>query len=113
MRQRSSGRWQARVRAPLSGAVVALGTFVTKADADRAVSLALADQTRGAWVDPGRGRRLVADYAWTWLSERPQVRPRTRELSARPSATGTPLRPTSDGGTRTQRTLPAFLGTGE
>lgn len=80
VRQRSSGRWQARVRDPLSGAMVALGTFATKADADRAVSLALADQSRGAWVDPGRGRRLLSDYAWTWLDDRPQLRPRTREL---------------------------------
>jgi integrase len=80
VRQRSSGRWQARVRDPLTGAMVALGTFATKADADRAVTLALADQSRGAWVDPGRGRLLLSDYAWEWLAERPQLRPRTREL---------------------------------
>jgi integrase len=80
VRQRSSGRWQARVRDPLSGRMVALGTFGTKADADRAVTLALADQSRAAWVDPVRGRQHLADYALTWLSERPQLRPRTREL---------------------------------
>jgi len=60
--------------------MVALGTFGTKADADRAAALAVADQTRGAWVDPDRGRRTVADYAWAWLAERPKLRPRTREL---------------------------------
>lgn len=44
VRQRASGRWQARVRNPLSGQMVALGTFGTKADADRAAALAVADQ---------------------------------------------------------------------
>lgn len=80
VRQRPSGRWQARVRDPLSGQMVSLGTFGTKADADRAAALAVADQTRGAWVDPDRGRRTVDDYAWAWLAERPKLRPRTREL---------------------------------
>lgn len=80
VRQRPSGRWQARVRDPLSGRMVALGTFGAKADADRAVTLALADQSRAAWIDPARGRLLLADYARAWLAERPQLRPRTREL---------------------------------
>ena len=80
VRQRTSGRWQARVRNPLTGRMVALGTFRTKADADRAVTVALANQSRAAWIDPSRGRRLLGDYAWAWLSERPQLRPRTREL---------------------------------
>lgn len=74
------GTLAGRVRDPLSGQMVALGTFGTKADADRAAALAMADQTRGAWVDPDRGRRTVADYAWAWLAERPKLRPRTREL---------------------------------
>ncbi len=80
VRQRSSDRWQARVRDPLNGRMTALGTFATRADADRALALAVADQTRGAWVDPARGRLLVRDYAQTWLADRPQLRPRTREL---------------------------------
>lgn len=80
VRQRSSRRWQARVRDPLTGRMIGLGTFGTKADADRALTLAMADQTRGAWVDPARGRLLVADYATAWLADRPELRPRTREL---------------------------------
>jgi hypothetical protein len=80
VRRRSSGKWQARVRDPLSGRLASLGTFATKADADRAVTLALADQTRGAWIDPERGRLLLTDYATRWLSDRAQLRPRTREL---------------------------------
>lgn len=80
VRQRSSGRWQARVRDPLTGRMIGLGTLVTKGDADRALTLAWADQTRGAWVDPARGRLSVADYATNWLADRPQLRPRSREL---------------------------------
>ena len=60
--------------------MIGLGTFGTKADADRALTLAMADQTRGAWVDPARGRLLVGDYATAWLADRPELRPRTREL---------------------------------
>ena len=80
VRQRPSGRWQARVRDPISGRMAALGTFATKADADRAVARAMADQSRAAWVDPARGRLLLGDYARDWLAERPHLRPRTREL---------------------------------
>jgi integrase len=80
VRRRSSGKWQARVRDPLSGRLASLGTFATKADADRAVTLAVADQTRGAWIDPERGRLLLTDYATRWLSDRAQLRPRTQEL---------------------------------
>lgn len=80
VRQRPSGRWQARVRDPLTGRLSTLGTFGTKADADRVLALALADQTRGAWIDPSRGRVLVGEYSRSWLSDRPNLRPRTREL---------------------------------
>lgn len=80
VRQRASGRWQARVRDPLTGRLSTLGTFATKADADRALALAVADQTRGAWVDPSRGRVLLGAYARNWLADRPDLRPRTREL---------------------------------
>lgn len=67
-------------RDPLTGRLSTLGTFPTKADADRALALALADQTRGAWVDPSRGRLLLGEYARTWLTDRVDLRPRTREL---------------------------------
>lgn len=80
VRRRDSGRWQARIRDPMSGRLVGLGTFKTKADADRAVALALTDQTRGGWVDPAGGRVTVADYAYSWLQDRPRLRPRTREF---------------------------------
>lgn len=60
VRRRPSGRWQARLRDPLTNALVSLGTFPSKADADRSLALALADQTRGAWVDPRRGETTLA-----------------------------------------------------
>lgn len=80
VRQRPSGRWQARVRDPVSGRLTSVGTFASKADADRAVAVSVADQSRAAWVDPARGRLLLSDYARAWLAERPHLRPRTREL---------------------------------
>ena len=78
VRRRDSGRWQARIRDPLSGRLVGLGTFARKGDADRALALALADQTRGGWVDPARGRVTLAAYAYSWLEDR-RLRPRTEE----------------------------------
>ncbi len=33
-------------------------------------------------VDPGEGRKRFADYAWQWLEDRHNLRPRTRELYA-------------------------------
>lgn len=79
VRRRDSGRWQARIRDPMSGRLVGLGTFATKGAADKALALALADQTRGGWVDPARGRVTLADYANSWLEDR-RLRPRTQEL---------------------------------
>jgi len=80
VRQRESGRWQARVRDPVTNRMVSLGMFPTKADADKALALAAADQTRGAWIDPGRGKTTLAEYAEAWLGNHPTLRPRTRRL---------------------------------
>jgi Phage integrase, N-terminal SAM-like domain len=32
---------------------------------------------RGTWTDPERGKIALADYAATWISQRPKLRPRT------------------------------------
>ena len=48
IRKLKSGRYQARVRDPISGDMVSLNTFATVADANKAIALAEADQTRGA-----------------------------------------------------------------
>lgn len=79
VRKLRSGRYQARVVDPLSQKMVSLGTFKTVAEADRAVALAQADQSRGAWVDPRLGRVTLRAYVTKWLSER-TLRPRTRQL---------------------------------
>jgi integrase len=60
--------------------MVSLGMFPTKADADKALALAAADQTRGAWIDPARGKTTLAEYAGVWLTNHPTLRPRTRRL---------------------------------
>jgi integrase len=80
VRRRSSGAWQARVRDPITGRLASLGTFKSKAEADRAVALAVSAQTRGAWVDPALATITLATYAERWFEERPQLRPRTVEL---------------------------------
>jgi integrase len=80
VRRRSSGAWQARVRDPITGRLASLGTFKSKAEADRAVALAVSAQTRGAWVDPALATITLATYAQRWFEERPQLRPRTVEL---------------------------------
>lgn len=78
IRRLPSGNFQARIR-DAAGRMVPLGAFPTKADAGRAITLATADQTRGAWVDPRRGRIILAAYASDWVATR-ALRPRTREL---------------------------------
>jgi integrase len=60
--------------------MVSLGMFPTKADADKALALATADQSRGAWIDPARGKTTLAEYANAWLANHPTLRPRTRRL---------------------------------
>ena len=80
VRQRESGRWQARLRDPVTNRMVSLGMFPTKADADKALALATADQSRGAWIDPARGKTTLAEYANAWLANHPTLRPRTRRL---------------------------------
>lgn len=80
LRRLPSGRWQARLEDPATGRSVSLGSFTTKADADRTLALTLADRTRGAWVDPRQGRLTLGEYAPRWIESRPRsLRPRTRE----------------------------------
>jgi len=79
IRKLPSGSWQARVRDG-RGDLVAVGTFPSRREADRAVTLALADQARSAWVDPRRGRVPFEEYATEWLEHRVGLRPKTREL---------------------------------
>lgn len=80
-----SSRWRVRMFDPGTGRRVSLGTFKTKAEAERAFASATADQQKGTWVAPEKGRVTLDDYAWQWLDTRltprgERLRPRTREL---------------------------------
>jgi integrase len=80
-----SGRWRVRLVDPGSGRRISLGTYKTKAEAERAFASAVTDQQKGAWVAPENGRVMLEDYAWQWLDVRltrrgERLRPKTREL---------------------------------
>lgn len=79
IRRLPSGRYQARYRIEVED-FVAPQTFRTKRDAEAFLAGVRADVERGAWVNPGAGRITLAEYAWRWLEQRPDLRPRTREL---------------------------------
>jgi len=54
-------------------------TFGRKSDADRVLSLIESQMARGEWTDPERGKVKLADYAETWITERPGLRPRSAD----------------------------------
>jgi integrase len=64
---------------------MSIGTYRTKADADAAFAKALADQGRGAFIPPERGRITLREYAPHWAETRltrkgEPLRPRVLEL---------------------------------
>lgn len=80
-----SGRYRVRVIDDATGERVSLGTFASKADAERVLAAAVADQQRGRWVRPDAGAALLEDYARQWVASRlgrngALLRPRVREL---------------------------------
>src|SRR4051794_4057236 len=75
----ASGRWQARVRDPLTNRLVAIGTFETREEAERAQVLAMADQQRGSWRAPDTGRQTFGFWVEHYLSTTGHLRPKTRE----------------------------------
>ncbi len=77
--QNRSGTWRARTYVG-DGKHVSLGSFRTKADAERVLLLAGADQQRGGWVDPCNGKVTLEAYANRWLVHRHNLRIRTVEL---------------------------------
>jgi integrase len=81
----SSGRYRVRVIDPTTGERTSLGSFKAKADAERTLAVALADQSRGTWIRPASGNETLASYAAQWLETRLSrdgraLRPRVREL---------------------------------
>src|SRR5680860_1715000 len=65
-----SGRHQALVRDPLTNKQESLGTFPSKAAADRAIREADARRSRGEWVSPQQSRTRFATYATEWLADK-------------------------------------------
>ncbi|MGH9230160.1 MAG: tyrosine-type recombinase/integrase [Acidimicrobiales bacterium] len=79
IRKLPPGRYQARYR--VDGIEQnAPGTFQTRSAAADYLAQVRTDLGRGAWIDPLAGQVPLADFAWRWLEERPNLRPRTREL---------------------------------
>lgn len=79
VRKLASGRYQVRYRVD-GQELGAPQTFRTKSEADAWLAAARADLDRGTWINPDAGRISLEEYAWQWLAERHNLRPRTREL---------------------------------
>jgi len=79
LRQLPSGRWQPAVL-EVGNTYTSLGTFRTRAEAEKTLAAAVADRHRGNWIDPRDGRVTFEAYSQRWLHERTTLRPRTREL---------------------------------
>lgn len=80
IRKLPSGRWQARYRGPDGLLRSAPSTFARKSEAVRWLTLTEAELLGGEWIDPDAARVPFTDYAATWISERPGLRPKTIQL---------------------------------
>src|SRR5207244_8092744 len=78
VRRLPSGRWQARIRDPRTNLLESLGSFDSKADADRAVAVAVTDGLRGQWASPALGKRRLADWVDEWWATTTDLAPTTR-----------------------------------
>jgi integrase len=77
IRKLPSGRFQVRYPGPDGLVRPADDTFATKTDADTWLTRKEAEILDGDWIDPDAGEILIADYASTWIEERPGLRPKT------------------------------------
>ena len=77
IRRLPSGRYQARYRDASGQQLSLLGTFRTKGEADRALSLVETDLARGTYVDPRGGAHTFDEWAEYWLASNPSKRPTT------------------------------------
>lgn len=80
VRKLPSGRFQIRYPGPDGRMRNGSETYATKPVALRALSIIEGQVARGEWIDPERGKVLVGDYADRWITQRPNLRPRTVEL---------------------------------
>lgn len=74
IRKRESGRFQIRYPGPDGRMRTGPDTYERKSDAERALTLIEAQMMAGEWTDPDRGKVKLADYAATWIAERPGLR---------------------------------------
>ncbi|WP_165350477.1 tyrosine-type recombinase/integrase [Xylanimonas protaetiae] len=81
VRRLPSGRWQARYT-DADDQRHTLGTYATRAEADGAVAVVLADMHRGTYRAPDLGSETLGDYAARWLARRSDLAPRTVQLYA-------------------------------
>jgi len=79
IRKRSSGRYQARYRAPDGRMLPAPYTFARKSAAARWLTLKEAEIAQGDWLDPDASNMLFELYANQWLRDR-VLKIRTAEL---------------------------------
>src|SRR5712691_1497824 len=80
IRRLPSGRLQIRYPGPDGRMRTGQETYERISDADKALVLIEAQLTKGEWTDPDRGKVKLADYATTWITQRPNLRPRTVDL---------------------------------
>ncbi len=80
VRRLPSGRWQARYQGPDGVDRAAPETFDSKTDAEVWLTLKEAEIRGGDWTNPDDGKVSLADYAQTWIAERPGLRPKTVKL---------------------------------
>jgi integrase len=55
-------------------------TFPSKGAAERWLTLTEAEVMRGDWISPDAGLVSLADFAQSWVAERPNLRPKTVQL---------------------------------
>jgi integrase len=80
VRRLPSGRWQARYPGPDGIDRPAPDTFASKTDADVWLTLKESEIRKGDWLDPAAGMVAFAEYARSWVDERPNLRPKTVQL---------------------------------
>ncbi|WP_433346005.1 tyrosine-type recombinase/integrase [Micromonospora sp. CA-111912] len=80
VRKLPSGRYQARYPGPDGRMRSAPQTFARKAEAEKYLTLIEGQMIRGEWIDPERGKIRLQDYAERWITQRPNLRPRTVHL---------------------------------
>lgn len=81
VRRLPSGRWQARYWDAAGNRAGAPVTFATKGDAQRWLSAAETDMSRGEWHDPRLGDIPFGEWAERWVATKaPKLQPSTVDL---------------------------------